>query len=773
MADESKQEPKQTEAQRKLGNFVKQRYDELAFDRMAEDADWYLSGRFAGGQQWFKRDSNKRLVPINPSDNPTWTMPVSDHFSKTIAVNATALGAVLPRTTAVSGNYDARNRRAASYAEAAIDVAMRESGMDVLNAILAIQTVLWGVGIAKNETAFDHSTQDVPIIAEQTPEGVQEQPVPEGQLPTQDPAQPGSDALNQQTGQPTPDPSQDPNVVGTERVPSARLKCTLPTPFNVYIPRDCGDPNISKECYERVTWKLSEARAAFPDWAGCISADSSGEADAATGLAYWYLEQLRRMGVVTSSGATNSSTKDATKTVEKVRLVEGWVGWGDLDKDLQDEIEKEWGDQPSEVEDYAKQGMTRLSAAVAYGLFAITYQSKVLQWGENPMSGDLPYTFFMWEKGVANPYGRGGLGNVLRPLQRQLNRLDALHDRSLMSNGTTKIMMPESQQYNTMSGDPVDIYTYDDMAGKHPPQLFPAGRAPEIPAKRAQIVQEFQELGYTEGVQSGQAPSGATAFRAIAYLGAKAEEQRGTQRALWEGSHEILARKMLRDAKRVWNEPRKLKVAGPNNRYGAELIEGADLDFETDQLTIVQGSSRPKTLAEKEEAFNTLVSGGLVDVTDPDVRQFVYDTIGMPELSLANSLQYSKAERDLQQVIDSVQPVSVPNQDWAIVQKVFGAYMLTEEYEALDQGVQAGILGYWQWAGELQQPVMPPMGPDGITPMDAQQAAGGQLPGQHPGQTLSKVPGKSATTQNTEKAATAEGNSLPSAVEGTPAPVAT
>jgi hypothetical protein len=763
----------QSPAESKLADFITNRYRELASDRLAEEQDWYLSGLYAGGTQWVKRgkmaNGKSGIVPIEPSDK--WSMPVTDHYSKTLAVNATALGAVLPRITAMSANYDARNRRAASYAEAAIDVANKESGLDVLNAILAIQVVQWGISVVKEVVAFDHSTEDVPLLAEQTPFGVDVQP---GQTPSLsgDPSNPGSEQVDPKTGEPVD--TGDPNVVGTERVMAPRLNAQLPTPFCCYIPRDCGDPNLAKETYERVSFDTSEARMMFPDYADeledspttTIDDDSAGMANS---LASFYLEQLRRMGV-RNSASGQGDTKAQPSGRSKIYCVEGWVNWNVLPKETQDAIVKEWGDEPSEVENYQQQNMSRVDAAIAYGVWAIVWNGCLLQWGENPKKGDTPYTWFMWEKNATNPYGRGGLGNVLRPLQRQLNQLDALHDRSLRSNGTTKIMMPESQQYKTMSGDPVDIYQYDDMAGKTAPQLFPAGRAPEIPAKRAQIVQEFQSLGYTEGVSSGLAPEG-TAFRAIAYLGAKAEEQRGTQRALWEGSHEILARKLLFDAKVVWTTPRKLKVAGPNNRYGAELLEGADLDFETDQLSIVEGSSRPKTLAEKEEAFNTLVAGGLVDVSDPDVRQFVYDTIGMPELSLAQSLQYDKAERDLQSVLDGMQPVSSPYQDFGIVLKIFSDYSLTEEYEGLPQETQAGILAYASWAQQMSAPPPPPMGlPPGADP---QAAAAGQLPGKNPGKTLSKVPGGSATLANTEKAATAEGNQVASSVDNSTPAVAT
>jgi hypothetical protein len=511
---------------------------------------------------------------------------------------------------------------------------------------------------------------------------------------------------------------------------------------------------MSPEVYERVPYTLGEAREMFPDYAAELSADGQGadsQGDAAyadstsESLAAFYQSQLRRMAsALTSSGGSSSagqSTKDADSTVSSLTCIEGWVEWSRLTRQIQQAIEAEWGDDPSVVEEYADKGMTRLSAAVTYGVFGIIWQDQTLQWGENPLNGDTPYTFYHWEKNSLNPNGKGGLGIVLTPLQRQLNRLDALHDRQLMSTGTTKLLVGESQQYqNTWTGDPVDVMVYDDMAGKHAPQLFPAGNAGGIPQKRQQIVAEFAELGYTEGVQSGQAPGGVDSFRGIAYLGAKAEEQRGTQRALWEMSHEMRAKKLLRMAKQIWTTPRKVKVAGPNNRFGMELLEGADLDFDTDQISVIEGSSRPKSLSEKQEAINTLAQAGLIDVTDPEVRDYIYDLIGMPEIDLVNELDHSKAERDLQQVLDGMQPVSSPYQNWGIVFKTFTSYTLTEEYEGLPHNVQTGILSYASWLQQMAAPP-PPMAPPGAPPANGGPFAG-NLPTQHPGKTLSKPPSK-------------------------------
>jgi hypothetical protein len=88
--------------------------------------------------------------------------------------------------------------------------------MNVLTPILAKMVPLFGFAVTWDSVAFDHSTDEVPNI--QTPH------------PTIGP-----------DGQ----PEAEPQVLGTEQIPSARLKTELLMPFSVYVPRECQDPNTS------------------------------------------------------------------------------------------------------------------------------------------------------------------------------------------------------------------------------------------------------------------------------------------------------------------------------------------------------------------------------------------------------------------------------------------------------------------------------------------------------------------------------------------------
>lgn len=250
-------------------------------------------------------------------------------------------------------------------------------------------------------------------------------------------------------------------------------------------------------------------------------------------------------------------------------------------------------------------------------------------------------------------------------------------------------------------------------------------------------------------------PGSGTAFRALAYLGSKAEETRKTQRFLWEDAHEKRARKLLKMARKVWTEPRKIQTAGFNNRFGSVELEVADLDGGY-EVNVIQDSSRPKTQTEKLQALQMLQQGGYVNPQDPATREYVLDTLGMNDVDLSDHMQYSKAERDLEALKQGIQPMESPFQKWEIYLQTFAMYTLTEEFETLDPAKRNGILMYAQYISEklttAQGGGMPPQ-PGG----SGQEATGPGGPGGQPAKhVLNQVPGATVSNDQVQAAAQRE-----------------
>lgn len=761
---------KQTPAQGALCDYVTKLYKAASRTRYAEEREWATAGYFDQLKQWLEEDpQTNKLRPMTKKKDQKWPQPVTNLFSKTIATNANSLGADIPEMIALSDNYDARNRRAAEAAENVIDAANRESGMELLNPTLARRVVLWGQGCTYDTIAFDHSTVEVPDIPEQASSSVAQQAT----SATDDDAEPqsanagtsqsdntyGGDVSGTQDGPVSQRLEASPEIQasGVETVPTARLKTYLLTPFEVYLPRDAQDINLTD--WQVIRWRrpLGEVKENYPDFAEKFTKD-----DDTAGLAFYYLNTLRSLSY------QNARSNEADE--EYCTLTILWSNWTTIPESVQKEIAKEWQNEPSEI--YEAQGYTKLQAATEYGLFAVCWNGSCVQWAENPWDGDSPLTFFPWQKDCVAVSPKG-LSVELIPLTKSLNRVDSLMMRAVMSHGTQKLLWPLTQTTPIPSGDPVEIVQWDPQGdGKVRPEYVsgtPYG--PVLIQLRNQIVNDFKELGFTNSVAEGEMPGAGTAFRLAAYMGAKAEETRKTQRYLWEQAHEIRARKIVKMARKVWTEPRKIQTAGFNNRYGAIELDAADIPDGGYQLNVIQDSSRPKTMTEKLQVLQMAQQGGYINPSDTQVREYVLDTLGLNDLDPSDHLQYMKADRDLESVKNGIQPMESPFEKWDIPLKVFANYTLTEEFEDLPEQTRQGILMWTQYLSEKMQVAngaplgalppgggLPPGGPPGPPPPGAHppQHPGSGVGGQTPSHVLGQVPGSQVSQGQVEGAAVRE-----------------
>jgi hypothetical protein len=273
----------------------------------------------------------------------------------------------------------------------------------------------------------------------------------------------------------------------------------------------------------------------------------------------------------------------------------------------------------------------------------------------------------------------------------------------------------------------------------------------------------------TQGIQQGENPEGVTAFRGLAYLGAKADEQIGTQRFLWETAAGLRYEKTLILAKRNWTEERKVKVAGFNGRYGMESLWGKDLDGQY-IVEIQPDSSRPMTLSDKEQMIQMLLQGGMIDPMDPEIRERVLDMANMDGLNLVNEVQYRKAERDLDSVRRGQMPAVNPYIDLQIHFKLFSTFTLTEEFENdPPQAQQAVLTVTGMMSQQLQaqqaaqaQAAMAMAAQNGAKPGPGAKLAGAMKKKQQNKQSsgLNGVPGSTQSADQSGQDALAEGNQL-------------
>lgn len=663
-----------------------------------------------------------------------------------------------------------KNRRGAEYAEKAVSAADLESGFDVLRPLLAKHTVLWGIGCTKdvydlNAAAGEVTVQQNTVVStwmlscadcgktsslesappsDKAPLGTASGNAQPADTDTTIPNQQGqsfTDAPKEgqkcpECGSSTTKPYEKKRLVpaGQKVFRKGRLRTEVTPIFEIYLPRDCRNPNLADCKIQRYRRRISALRQTYPDRAKNLQAQAPSDVHEI------YLEALRAL---VNYNYQNEQTVDSTTVSEM------WVNWNDLPLQMQQKLDAYWGAGNGDESDMDK--------AHNAGIFQIWSAGVMLAWGPNQNGGDDPYTFFLWEIDPASCYPKGG-GVDLVPLQKRLNRLDSLIELAMMTNAAGKWLWPNTQTGEKPSGSPSDVIGYDPIGeGKNKPEFVqPNPIAASAFQLRQMILTDFQLIGNTLGVQQGIQPEGVKSFRGIAYLGAKAEEQSNSIRNLWELGNQIRYRKVLKLVRAGWDEERKVKIAGYNGRYGMVSLQAADLDGMYD-IDFVPDSSRPRLISEKQQAVQAGLQAGLIDPTDSGTREYLIDLLRLDEVNLVDHLQYLKAERDLEAMKQGNVPQESPFQKWDIFLKVFAMYTLTEEFEQSPLDIRSLILSYTQRMSDQLAQATGTAKPAGPPPGAAEAAkAIGDMQGQG-GNPLSGIPGKEVGPQAVQGAAENEG----------------
>lgn len=699
-------------------------YKKLSRSRFVEELNWYETALMYNRMQWLEKSGegqNARWKPIQQNINKPKPMPVSNYLADTLNTLANALGARIPEMTVQSDDDSDENRMAADYADRACGEIDKETKMDIQNPILAKHITMFGTGVLKD---FVDNSDQQPFPQIGSEESTTEQCADCGAV-----VPPGS-AVCPECGSANIEqlPQMAPVVADVQDVPTNKLATQVKLIFGVYVPRDCVDANISPVVLDRYRIPKDKAQEDYPgrDFKG-------GNVSYQTGM--YYATALQ------SLGGYNPTSGDSN---DDVVFTEVWHDYKGLPAKVKQALQAD--------------PQFDLQTAMKDGVMWIYADDNVVEKKANPYSGKKPYTFFQWEKDCANPYSKAPADDI-KPLQKQLNRLDSLTERYLMVGGG-KWLWPNTQNGQPPSGDPADRVMYDVIGdGKVAPQWIsgvPLGAW--IAQKRQSIIADIERIGRTQGVISGNAPNGVKSFRGVAYLGQKADEQLDTPRFLYEQGHQIRKEKVLLMAQKFWDEPRKIRVAGFNGRSNSTLLDGSMLDGDY-EVKFVKGSSRKKTLDEEMQEFTVLLQGGFIDVADSQTRDFVFDRLNLDGLNQKDHLQYEKAQRDLDLLKKGQQPQENPFIKWDIPLAVISQFIQTEEFEALDPRIQIFIEQYCQYISDKLTAIKAnsmPAGAPGADPnamaLEAlQNASGGG--GKNP---LGAQPGKDST-QEIEHAAGNEG----------------
>lgn len=144
--------------------------------------------------------------------------------------------------------------------------------------------------------------------------------------------------------------------------------------------------------------------------------------------------------------------------------------------------------------------------------------------------------------------------------------------------------------------------------------------------QRDSLHAEFQNISMAVNAFRGQQEGAVTAGTAINQLRGQAELMFGKPTMNWNTGWSETARKVAKFAQKYWSIQQFITACGPNMEMEIRAFQQADLDSTVDFLSSEHGM--PRTRDEKRQEFEMLWDKGALDLTNPDVKQKVYELFG-------------------------------------------------------------------------------------------------------------------------------------------------
>lgn len=261
------------------------------------------------------------------------------------------------------------------------------------------------------------------------------------------------------------------------------------------------------------------------------------------------------------------------------------------------------------MEVWIKPGMT--SILPAGGMFQIAGNT-ILYYSEEWPYTHMRYPFAHIGHVHTGKFYRDSTITDLIPLQREYNRT-----RGQIIEAKNRMAKPQlaaeigSIDPSKITSEPGQIIQY--RPGFQPPMPIPLQALPSyVLDEQERIKMDMDEISGQHEVSRGQVPPGVSAATAISYLQEQDESKLSYTFDMIEDALEKLAYMSLNYVHQYWNNPRKIKVTGPDGSFDVMAFEGSMLRGNTD-IRVEAGSSLPTSKAAKQAFIMDLMKMGFID----------------------------------------------------------------------------------------------------------------------------------------------------------------
>lgn len=255
-----------------------------------------------------------------------------------------------------------------------------------------------------------------------------------------------------------------------------------------------------------------------------------------------------------------------------------------------------------------------------------------------------------------------GPADHLKDLQRQRNRREAAIELYFQRSANGIWLIPEGTDVQTPSGEEGTVLRYSPLgSGGAKPERMEGSRLPSSFVEWLQFTdKQMEDIAGTYDLFRGERPPNVSSGYAMQILTERAQARFAHVYANYEVSHAALGKGMFLMFRNHAPEEIYFKIKGEEARWTVLAIRRADLTGGID-IRVEAGSARPRTPLEKKAAVEqALTIPGLIDLTDPTVRQQLLNLYGIPEMAAKTKAVEEQIAREHATLIEWARSLTNP-----------------------------------------------------------------------------------------------------------------
>lgn len=233
-------------------------------------------------------------------------------------------------------------------------------------------------------------------------------------------------------------------------------------------------------------------------------------------------------------------------------------------------------------------------------------------------------------------------------IQRELNAYESIIKLHAMTSASDPIIVDANTLVSEITGraDKVIKWRSVSQNSKEPHRMESGHLDDGIYKQRDNLHAEFQNISMAVNSFRGQQEGAVVAAQAISQLRGQAEQMFSKPQDNWATLWRETARKAAKFAQKYLTYAQLQGICGPGNIADIRAFKQADLDKSLDYVATSHGM--PRTRDERKQEMMTMWDKGALDISQPEVRQRIYELFGETGMMKGFNLDATRARLENQ-----------------------------------------------------------------------------------------------------------------------------